>query len=370
MRLFMIANANSIHTQRWAVGLAQRGIEIFLFSLPELRETSMYAENNIKVFSYGFSTKFTMQDGFGLSKLKYMFVLSVLKNKIKTFSPDIVHAHYASGYGTLGALSHFDPFILSVWGSDIYDFPQKSWLHKRLISYNLKKADRILSTSHVMAKETAKYTDKMVEVTPFGIDLTKFFPESEHCHDSDNTIVIGTVKTLEKKYGIEYLIKAFKVIVDKYPQLPLQLMIVGGGSLAGELKDLANKLHIGEIAHFVGTVPYDDIPKYHNIIDIPLFLSIEDSESFGVAAIEASACEKAVIVSDKGGLKEVIEDGVSGFVVSAFDYRAAAEKIEILLRDKPLREKMGKAGRERVKKLYNWDENIKQMIEIYKDLKK
>lgn len=97
-----------------------------------------------------------------------------------------------------------------------------------MLKYNLKKADKILSTSNVMAKETKLYTNKDIEVTPFGIDIEQFKPMVfESLFDKDD-IVIGTVKSLEEVYGIEYLIRAFKIISDKYENLPLKLLIVGG----------------------------------------------------------------------------------------------------------------------------------------------
>jgi glycosyltransferase involved in cell wall biosynthesis len=87
-----------------------------------------------------------------------------------------------------------------------------------------------------------------------------------------------------------------------------------------------------------------------------------------VAIIEASACEKPVVVSNEGGLPEVVKDGETGFVVPPKDPRATAMAIEKLMLDKELCIKMGKKGRKRVMKLYNWDDNVDLMISIYQGL--
>jgi glycosyltransferase involved in cell wall biosynthesis len=97
-------------------------------------------------------------------------------------------------------------------------------------------------------------------------------------------------------------------------------------------------------------------------------LSSLDSESFGVAVVEASACEIPVVVSDVGGLPEVVENNISGFIVKSRDPEAAAIAIEKLILSKSLRLKMGNAGRERVLQNYNWTNNVTLVIEIYNSL--
>jgi len=371
MRLFLLANVNSIHAQRWAIALANRGIEILFFSLSKVEGDNPFDTlKNIELFTFGFDEKFTKNDSSGLSKFRYLKVLPLLKQKINRFQPDILHAHYLSGYGTLGALSGFHPFVVSVWGSDIFDFPKKSYFHKKLIEFNLKKADRVLSTSKIMAKEINLYTLKDIDITPFGIDMEQFKPMKVKSLFDENDIVIGTVKTLEEKYGIEYLIKAFKILSDKNKDLPLKLLIVGSGSLDEDLKQLTKDLKIEDKTIFTGKVPFIDIPKYHNMLSVSVSVSVLNSESFGVAIIEASSCAKPVVVANVGGLPEVVEDKVTGFIVPPRDGKATADAIEKLILDRSLQIKMGINGRERVKKLFNWSDNVTQMTTIYKEILK
>ena len=164
------------------------------------------------------------------------------------------------------------------------------------------------------------------------------------------------------------LLKAYSKIsrLSFNETLPLVLLIVGGGSLAKKLKQLAKNLRIEDKIIFTGEVAYREVPKYHNMLDITVFMS--HSESFGVSVIEASSCMNPVIVSNVGGLPEIVEDGVTGFVVPSKDIKEVANVLEKLILDKDLRKTLGEAGRKRVEKLYNWHENVKQMIGIYKDL--
>lgn len=366
MKILLLSDAYSIHTIKWAKSLNKKGIKIAIFSLNyNENEVNPYQHNN-KIKVYYCVDKNAKKRSSGLAKISYLKALPHLKQVIKEFKPDIVHAHYASSYGLLGALSGFHPYIISVWGSDVFDFPNVSVLHKAVIKYNLSKADRILSTSKVMAVETQKYTEKEVVVTPFGIDLDKFKPLNAKSLFDENDIVIGTIKTLEEKYGIEYLIKAFAIVKNKYKNLPLKLLIVGDGSLSGNLKKLVHDLNIENETAFTGKIPHKLVPVYDNMLSVSV--SVSNSESFGVAIIEASACGKPVIVSDVGGLPEVVENGVTGIVVPARDHEKTAKAIEKLVLDEKLRKKMGEAGRKRVAKFYDWNKNVEQMIEIYENI--
>ena len=100
-----------------------------------------------------------------------------------------------------------------------------------------------------------------------------------------------------------------------------------------------------------------------------IFVAPSIEESFGVAAVEAMACETPVIVSDADGLKEVIVNNETGFIVSKKDYKTIAEKLKELILNEALRIKFGRNGRKRVLELYNWDNNVKNMIEVYEEIK-
>ncbi len=360
IKIFLLADINSIHTIRWAKALANRKIEIFLLGLGQLNHQEFEGVEHLTVQSLQQLVNYKHQ---ALSKVQYLKALPLIKKSIRAFKPDILHAHYATSYGLLGALSGFRPFILSVWGSDVYEFPKTSFLHKQLFRYNLSKADKILSTSEAMAKETALYTNKAIEVTPFGIDTNVLKVQKGKSLFKPDDIVIGTVKSLEPVYGIDRLIDAFYKLVQKHPKLPLKLMIVGSGSLEDMLKQQVKGLGIQDQTTFISHVPYSEIVDYYNMLNV--FVALSRSESFGVSVIEAGACELPVVVSDVGGLPEVVEDQVTGFVVDAEDNQKVESAIEKLVLNQDLRKQMGNNARQSVLKRYNWQDNVSQMIEIY-----
>jgi len=275
-----------------------------------------------------------------------------------------LHSHYATSYGFLGALTGFHPFILSFWGSDVYFFPRKSFLHRKFLQRNIIKSDCILSTSKSMALEIQKYSSKNVKITPFGIDLNKFQPSKKHIFG--NSIIIGTIKDLQPVYGIDYLLRAFYLLVNRNKDLDVKLAIVGGGPEEKKLKELSDELNISDNVIFEGSVPFCKIVDYHNSIDI--FVALSRSESFGVSVIEASACGKPVIVTNVGGLPEVVIDNITGFVVKESNVEEAYKAMELLCFNEDLRRKMGVNGRLNVIEKYNWDDNVSLMISIYNNI--
>jgi len=364
MKILLLSNLLSIHTIRWAKALAEtHDILIYGFSSPtpeieDLLKGINFLSTNIK------DSK--PYRNYSLPKLFYLKAIPQIRKIIKNFEPDIVHAHYATSYGLIGALSGFHPFIISAWGSDVYEFPFKSIFHKMLLKYNLSKADIILSTSHVMAVQVKKFTNKNVSVTPFGIDLNKFFRYNKINKAIIDETVIGTVKTLNKIYGIDYLIRAFKIVSERNPDKNLKLLIVGGGPMENELKQLTKDLKIDHLTLFTGNVPQDKVPEYLNMLDIYVALSLQ--ESFGVAVIEAGACELPVVVSDIGGLAEVVENGKTGYKIPPKDTMEAANAIEKLVLNEIARNEFGKNARARINELYNWEDNVSSMNSIYNNL--
>ena len=364
MRILLLTDSNSSHSRKWALGLAARGISIGIFSISSPCE-DWYSASGIGMFvPLKFKQRIFSEGLF--QKLKYLRLLNHLQKVIRVFKPDLIHAHYASSYGLLGAFSHFHPLVTSVWGSDVYDFPKLSVFHKALLQFNLRRSDRVLSTSRVMALEAQQYTDKKILVTPFGIDTSQFKPEVTSDRTKDE-IVIGTIKSLEEKYGVAYLIEAFSILISRHPEVKLKLLIVGAGSLQKKLSLLTSSLGIDSLTEFTGSVPFGKIVEYHNRLDIYVAVSVDPSESFGVAILEASSCGKPVVVSNVGGLPEVVSDRVTGIVVPVRDAVTTADAIEKLVLDPELRRRMGEQGRSRVKEHYEWNDCVEQMIEVYKE---
>jgi len=356
MKIALIAPGSSIHTIRWANGLCDAGLEVHLFSLHKLLEPL-----NGGVFFHKLPVP---------APLGYWLNAPIVRCLIKKIGTELVHAHYASGYGLLARKIAMRPTILSVWGSDIFDFPHESKLKLSIIKKNLQFPDFLTSTSHVMARETLELAPSRhgeIVVVPFGVETEKF-----HCtrepFSSDN-ITIGTAKVLQEKYGIDTLIEAFSLlqswaIENNYPR-PLRLRVVGEGPQGPSLEKLASELGIGHLVDFIGRVPHKEVVSELNKMDVYVALSRFDSESFGVAVVEAMACCRPVVVSSVAGLAEVVRDKETGLVVPKESPAQAAQALIELCQLTERAINLGRSGRVHVEEHYQWKENVKEMVCVY-----
>ena len=364
-RIMILADSSSDHTKRWVKATVERGHEVALFSLNDTDADFYRQLDGVTLYLHNiFNTLKDQKTNGTFEKLNYLKSYMALKSCIREFGPDIVHAHYATSYGLLGVLSNFHPLVISLWGSDAYLFPKVSWFHRKLLEFNLSKADRILSTSHCMAREVVKYTNKKVFVTPFGVDVDVFLPVREEVKKEE--LVIGTVKSLSAIYGIDTLIDAFAIVVRENPKLTLRLVIAGDGIERQNLETQVERLGLSNKVDFLGRIPNGEVAELLSKMDVYVALSRSDSESFGVAAVEAMACGVPVVVADADGFKEVVPDGVAGFVVPRNDAKVAADKISYLLNNKKIAQEMGGLGRKHVIDNYTWSSSVDIMMDIYK----
>src|SRR5690554_2386136 len=354
MKILILASGKSYHATRWANALSERGLDVGFASVHKIERPLNEKVQRFQLSNNGYKG--------------YLLDIGRLKSVIKIWQPTILHAHFATGYGFMARMCGFKTRIVSIYGPDIYEFPYKSVLHKTVLAFNLTGASRILSTSESMADEylTVYPAKQRPIVTPFGVDIDLFKPLPKTLKEDQFTI--GIVKKMEKKYGVDVLLKAvakLKTMTDK----ALKLNIVGTGSQKQELESLARDRGIENITTLYGALNNTEDPTFLSQQDVFVVPSRFDSESFGVAAVEAQACAVPIIVSNVGGLPEVVKHEVTGLVIDKENPDELAQALLKLCNDKELREKFGQAGRERVKSLYDWNQNVAQMIDIYTQVK-
>lgn len=364
LKIFLMAAGNDIHTVRWANQLSENGNEVHLCYL-----------NNHRPAADKFNREVILHELKIPSPYGYYLNIVQLKKILKKVKPDILNAHYASGYGTLGRLADYSPYLLSVYGSDVYDFPYKRRINMNIIRKNLSAADELASTSNAMARQVVKlmnYSIEDIHITPFGVDTNKFYRFDDK-HLDNSRIIIGSIKKLSPKYGIKFGVLAVdylvnRILKDKDSKIQIKYYIYGDGDEKKELEELVISKNLQNIVEFKGRIPNELVPKALNEFDIFLGTSILDSESFGVAIVEAMACEIPVIVTDVDGFKEVVNNGKSGILVARKDFIKMGEALYNLIDNPILRRNIGFDQRKRVVGEYNWVDNVKKMESIYKNL--
>ncbi|EEX95059.1 lipopolysaccharides biosynthesis glycosyltransferase [Vibrio orientalis CIP 102891 = ATCC 33934] len=356
MKIALLGNGNSIHIRRWAEGLFSKGIEVHLLTCHPIKES--YSEG---IYLHQLTP---------LVPIGYILAARRLKKVLKSIQPDLLHAHYVTGYGTLAVLSGFQQLMLSAWGADVYDFPTKSCFHHWLVERNLKNCKAIGSTSHCMLEVVKSISPNLpsIYVTPFGVDTDLFYPHPKSEVTEEQKVRVGTVKLLHNKYGIDTLIRSFALVHDQYRKADMELVIIGNGPEEASLKALVTELGISHLVEFKGYIDNSKVPLALCELDVFVALSRLDSESFGVAAVEANACGLPVVVSDVSGFKEVVVNETTGLIVARDNPQEAAKAIYQLISDTELRTRMGRRGRAHVSEHYSWEASLDRMIYVYKEL--
>jgi L-malate glycosyltransferase len=342
VHIALLGQANSVHLQRWAVALHERG-------------------RRVTVLSQQVDDALPLPAGVAFQPLPCRGELGYLRNAgflrrwLSTQRPHLLHVHYASGYGSTAMLAGWHPTLLSVWGSDVYAFPYQSRLKGWLLRRNLRFADALAATSHAMAQQVRRLWPAAGEiaVTPFGVDLQRFAPAPR----APGPVTIGTVKSLAPAYGIDVLLRAF---ASAAAGRDVRLLIVGDGPQRDALQQLARQLAIDDLVQWAGAVPHADVPQWLQRLDV--YVAASREESFGVAVVEAMACGVPVVVSDAGGLPEVVVAGESGLVVPRDDAAALAAALQRLIDDAPLRRRLSQGGHARAQAEYAWPDCVSRML--------
>lgn len=332
MRICFVAPSSSVHTEKWCEYFASRGHEVSVISFDEVDSRC--------AATYHLRQNASAEDS-DASKVSYLLCGRQLNDYLDEINPDIIHAHYASSYGALCAIACRRPYFLSVWGSDVYDFPRKTVLHKALLRFSLSRATRLFSTSNAMADEAKKYTNRSFIITPFGVDTKTFAPIETTA--SSNFFNVGTVKGLSSKYGISTLLKACALARQIEPEMPLNVRIAGKGPDEQKLRQTAVDLGLEEYVEWFGFVEPEKVPAIWRSLDVALIPS--ELESFGVSAVEAQSCGVPVVISDIPGLMEATHPDAR-MIIPRGNVEQLADAIVVLFRSPDRRQAMGLAGRE------------------------
>ncbi|HRZ31276.1 MAG TPA: N-acetyl-alpha-D-glucosaminyl L-malate synthase BshA [Flavobacterium sp.] len=257
---------------------------------------------------------------------------SKLVDMVKLHKIELMHVHYAIPHAYAGYMAKqmlkdegiYIPMVTTLHGTDITLVGNHPF-YKPAVSFSINKSDVVTSVSQSLKDETYKLFNitKEIEVIPNFIELEKTkLEEGALCYRSlmatDSEKIITHISNFRKVKRIPDIIKIFHKIQQ---QIPSKLMMVGDGPEKEKAELLCEELGIANKVIFFGNS--NEIDKILCFSD--LFLLPSETESFGLAALEAMACSVPVISSNTGGLPEVNVDGFSGYLSNVGDIDSMAE---------------------------------------------
>lgn len=288
--------------------------------------------------------------GFGRNKAGFAF--AALAGILRSSVVYVGHPNMASLGLPMRLLKRGTPYWVAIYGVDAWAL--LPWLNR----LGLRCADGITS----VCLYTAKRASEAQKISPskFAI-VPPALPEGVVAACGDRRpplrlgssarllLTVGRMSASERYKGMDTVIRALPKIVGSVPET--HYCLVGDGDDRGRLECLAAEMGVGDRVVFPGKVG-GELSEYYRSCDI--FVMPSRDEGLSLSYIEAMAWGKPVVAGNHGGTPEIVVDGESGFLVPYGDVDALAERVIRLLRDEPLRRRMGEAGRRRVEENYTF----------------
>lgn len=334
----------------------------FQFSkIPEKEEIDGLLIYHPRYFTLPGHPKFFL-DGF----FYFWSIKKLLKKIKKDWDFDIIHAHTA--YPDSFAVSLFDKrnfkLVTTIHSGDLYGVNEGSFCAP-FIRRGLRESDLIIAVSNKVKEVILKFEPvKNITVIHNGINLItqEASLPTEIRNIIRDKIVIVTAGSLNIKKGHAFIIKALKVLINKYPGVVY--LIVGDGPEKENLTMLVKQLDLGNYVYFTGAQPHDiamTIIKNSDICILPSW-----DEGFGIVYLEAMLYGKCVIGSKGEGVEDIINDGQDGLLIQTRNIPAITRSFIRLIENPEERWKMGDLGKKKVTKFFLIEHQIKKTLDYYK----
>ena len=231
----------------------------------------------------------------------------------------------------------------------------------------LENADKIISCSNLlknMMPDYYKFIDKnKIEVVPNPIDIDSFKPNKNN-HNSKTVLFCGSI---EKRKGVFVLAKAIPLVLDKLKDDYIKFQFIGSYDNAINAKNeiynmIPEKYHNN--LEFLGNISNNELNEYYNEAYVGIVGSLFDN--FPYVALEEMLTELPVVASSNTGVKEMIEDNISGLLYEPEDYNKLAELIIYLFKNPDIAKKIGKKARLEIINKYNPSKIVEENLKIYR----
>ena len=354
MKICLLADGDSIHTQRWCQHFYELGHELHLitFKNVQIKNINVHVVAGVDIKVSG-------------GNWKIIFKYKQVKKIIQKIQPDILHALYATSYGLLGALSGFKKYIVTPLGTDVLISPNQSFIYRAILKFVFKKAKVITSMAPHMREAMLKYGAKEGKITDIILGINTDIFNKSNRNLPTNQFVICSTRNFEPVYNIPHFLKAIAYIKDEIPNLKVN--IIGDGSLKEDLINLSKQLNINNEVTFLGKVPQSKVVDILNHSHVFVTVSLSDGNSLSL--IEAMACGAYPVATDILANRQWITDGINGSFVKINDVEGLAKCLINIYKNyfSIIPTAMEKSDKIILEK-GTWNVNMSKMNEIYQSL--
>ncbi|MBI4467775.1 MAG: N-acetyl-alpha-D-glucosaminyl L-malate synthase BshA [Acidobacteria bacterium] len=305
--------------------------------------------------------------------LPYDLALATKQAEVaEEFGLDLLHVHYAIPHSISAFLARemlrpgrYLPVITTLHGTDI-TLVGRDRSYLKITRFGIDQSDGVTAVSNYLRTATCESFGLCdIRVIPNFINGEDYRrrpnPELRARYAGPDERIIVHVSNFRPLKRTKDCVEIFARLASR---IPSRLIMIGDGPDRAQAEWLARKHHLADRVHFAGKQPH--ITDFFSIADLLLLPS--EMEAFGLAALEAMACEVPVVVSRTGGLLDVVEDGQTGFLVDIGDVDGMAEAAVDILADDTRRQRLGKRAREVALDRYAHDKIIPAYEGFYREI--
>ena len=352
LKICYLGIGESVHMRRWLEAFVRRGHDISLITANPGEPVPGVDNLVIRPHLPG-------------KGWKYFEGLISIKRWLSRMNPDILHAHFLTGYGWWGWLSGFKPLLLTVWGKDVYVNPFRSKADKYL-------AARVLARAHLVTGDSIDILNSVSRLGSsgenlhrilWGVETDKFTPGLERNEirgklgiNLEDKVVVTNRNFTEKFYNNDRIVEAVPEVLSKEPNTTF--LFLGDGPFRQGAETLAESLGVKDRTRFLGHVSPAGMPAYLGASD--LFVSVSDVDATPVSLLEAMSSGLPVVARKLPSIEEWIGRGEGGYLISGDITLGLSESIPQLLADAARSEDFGRRNREYA--VLNADRNIQMNL--------
>ena len=369
MRILLISDPSSYHTNEWVNALSVRGFEVCVFYVDEwIHNRNTVPEHDGRELKLVKEPPKWKLVGHSIAHLAPNSLIRDLRHHtwlhqnldvlgsslhrfVHTEGYEFIHAHGMATSALLADAARDVPFSASAWGSDIYIMPEKYSYIRPLMAGAIRHAAFIQAESHISARrleEIEASSSEKLFVSTWGVDTNSFKPGQRT--DTVNRILgcseceyILSFRALEPLYRIDAIIRAFVAAQGKLPD-DLKLVIGSDGSEKPQLQQLIHELHQDEKVVLTGYV--DSETKRSLLASASLYVQYPTSDGVSISMLEAMSSGLPLVASDVGETRVLLTDRVNGILVNPNSVSALEEAIVELMNHDDMRTSMAANSRE------------------------
>ncbi|MEA2006615.1 MAG: glycosyltransferase [Patescibacteria group bacterium] len=337
-------------------------VEVDLITSSVDKERQEQFSENIKIYFLDIEKNGRLHNQSNADLLKYSWKAWRLARKLrKEKKYDLIHSFFGIPCGFVAMLLGMS-YVVSLRGSDVPFYSEKyklldTLLFQRLSRRIWKKADVVIANSEGLKKLALKSSPKQeIGVIYNGVDTEIFAPSQKK---PEEFTIISTSR-LEKRKGLEFLVEGFGKFNKQYKDS--RLILIGGGDQENKLRKISHDLGAESVVDFVGVLDLGELSKWYKKVDV--FSLPSFNEGMSNSLLEAIASGLAIVATDTGGTKELINDS-NGIIVEKGSSEDVFRAFEKLYTDRQLLESMKEKSREKAL-VMSWINMSNQYLEVYK----